>query len=728
MNKNLLYTAFAIFVVATSLGSCIDVEYTYEAENGFDDRSQDSASVTVDTLQGIDVSMYEQARIFPGLVDTLTEMRIDTIVTFDLSKTYVDNSSAAFAQIYGSDGRIESLPQPIYSTGVFAGAGELVTIVVPDGTWGLTVQVGMQTDNLGDGGAYSREPIVYTRKTLYPGSNRVRFPLGGYVWIIREPDVTGSEVCQLEFRNVYAAPDFIMDVTDPDGWKQQVQNTTVPWLDIRSKYVAMSVDRTRMENYITIDSDFADNLNEVLHTWDYFMEYYYAVSGHTPDNEKVADCMPPFQQRFVFDVQLVDNYVMHNLNEQGVMMMKNTAFYDDLLELTTVKYGESENIYLALLDRLTANYVPYSSDWTTAFQKIPIFRLVEQTGCLSDREDFLMNFEAALSYASADSSKTLSIDRWVNSGDYDDYDGFDEDILRLLVMTQIGKIGLDIGNEEWEFHIDVSEASRAAYRTTKTDTYYFRALCDYYKINFTPLYDHWGITLDDADREYASNYELPPREYWKINPANTSDVFANVDDYNKSSFRYRHNRSSWEIWATENSYRYENDDTEYTSESSFHTASLLLDGDITTYWHSYLDEKDRDNQQDSPYELPYYILIDMQEAQTVDGVYFGNGRNIRYVSGITVQYTSNTSDMSLDETSVEWIDVLSMRQTRTTGLNNVVFYDFDQTISARYLRIVITDANLLTYDENDEDAAVAFETYHKNRRQSFSEFGTYYYK
>ena len=42
--------------------------------------------MTVDTVQGIDVSMYDKARLFPGLVDTASEYRIaDTVVYLDLS-------------------------------------------------------------------------------------------------------------------------------------------------------------------------------------------------------------------------------------------------------------------------------------------------------------------------------------------------------------------------------------------------------------------------------------------------------------------------------------------------------------------------------------------------------------------------------------------------------------------------------------------------------------------
>ena len=104
----------------------------FEFDSGWDDNSADSSHVTVDTVQGIDVSMYDKARLFPGLVDTASEYRIaDTVVYLDLSRKYIQLEF------------MEEGPQSIYSSGLYAGAGELVTIYVPDNVWGLTVQVGM---------------------------------------------------------------------------------------------------------------------------------------------------------------------------------------------------------------------------------------------------------------------------------------------------------------------------------------------------------------------------------------------------------------------------------------------------------------------------------------------------------------------------------------------------------------------------------------------------------
>ena len=47
---------------------------------GTEDDTADSTNVTIVTGEGIDVSMYESARVFPGLVDTLVDNTVNTLL------------------------------------------------------------------------------------------------------------------------------------------------------------------------------------------------------------------------------------------------------------------------------------------------------------------------------------------------------------------------------------------------------------------------------------------------------------------------------------------------------------------------------------------------------------------------------------------------------------------------------------------------------------------------
>lgn len=121
------------------MGSC-NIAYQYDIESGTEDDTADSTNVTIVTGEGIDVSMYESARIFPGLVDTLVDNTVNTLLALDLSKRYIP--------AYDLD--VQQVPRPIYSTGLYAGAGELITITINDNTMGLTVIIGSHLDDLTD--------------------------------------------------------------------------------------------------------------------------------------------------------------------------------------------------------------------------------------------------------------------------------------------------------------------------------------------------------------------------------------------------------------------------------------------------------------------------------------------------------------------------------------------------------------------------------------------------
>ena len=96
--------------VACGLAGCEASDFDFD--DGWDTNRTDSSAVTVDTIQGIDASMYGKARMFPGLVDTLTEHRIaDTLVALDLSRKYASMEDLCLKRLWLED--TEEAPQPI---------------------------------------------------------------------------------------------------------------------------------------------------------------------------------------------------------------------------------------------------------------------------------------------------------------------------------------------------------------------------------------------------------------------------------------------------------------------------------------------------------------------------------------------------------------------------------------------------------------------------------------
>ena len=263
------------------MGSC-NIAYQYDIESGTEDDTADSTNVTIVTGEGIDVSMYESARVFPGLVDTLVDNTVNTLLALDLSKRYIP--------AYDLD--VQQVPRPIYSTGLYAGAGELITITINDNTMGLTVIIGSHLDDLTDISPYLRLPVVTTSKQLFPGKNTIRNPLGGMIWIEKSKDVNGSADFVMEINGAYRSPDFIVGSTDVTAWVEQLRTTTVPWLELRGRHVAFSVQRERLLDMINDDPSIAEKMPNTLEAWDNAVETIITITvcrlGH-----RIFQCVLP---------------------------------------------------------------------------------------------------------------------------------------------------------------------------------------------------------------------------------------------------------------------------------------------------------------------------------------------------------------------------------------------------------------------------------------------------
>ena len=77
---------------------------------------------------------------------------------------------------------------------------------------------------------------------VFQGTNEIRTPYGVYIWIKRtganNPD---APTIAVKVKGAYAAPDYIQGETDADEWIQKINETTVPWIELRGEQMAFSV-------------------------------------------------------------------------------------------------------------------------------------------------------------------------------------------------------------------------------------------------------------------------------------------------------------------------------------------------------------------------------------------------------------------------------------------------------------------------------------------------------
>lgn len=696
--KNIIQLLLGSLLLTFMVQSC-DVAYQYDIESGTDEYKGDGPNVTVDTTLAIDVSMYERARVFPGLIDTLVEHRIaDTTITLDLSKVVVPAMEMG----------VTATPQPIYSTGLYAGAGELVIINIEGNLMGLSVQIGSHTDDLTSTGATSREPLVYTTQALFPGRNFIRNNLGGYIWIKKQDGVVGSPDFKLRIENVYKAPDYVVGTgIDPVAWADEIRQTTVPWLELRGKHVAFSVSKARIEGKLSEDPNYAKDMEELLETWDNIMAtYYYAYYGLKAGNNDRRFRMPEFPERVVMDVQLVNNVYMR-WTGQPIVTLNTNAMMNDLTDLRALVAGKSSNIFTAIGNNYSLTYSPWWAQMEAAAKMIPLYRMSEQgfkdglTDRISDiflEQDQGINdlFPLALAYAAADSSKWFRTDPGTN------FNAF-----ALLPIIQLA----NYNNNDWAFYEHLNTQVKLSPGRSGLQ-FFFTELCAYFGRDFSPFFDHWGIDISDASRAEGQNYPLLDQTIWRYNPLSTNPS-ANVVTYNPPNYRYRHNRSNWDVLSFDAHY------VDNEQEDDAGSVRFILDGFKSSLWHSWWRGGAR--------PLPHYVVIDMKDRQNLDGFYYANGHRQYRASRMIIQ-TTDQEDIRLNDINVEWYNIAEIRPMSDIhnyspadgvkpyeGLfgqyQNERYFEFVTRQNVRYIRIMLPDRSTANSDLH-----------------TMAEFGTYYYK
>lgn len=738
MKRLPLYTMLSVLWLSGIFGSCSD-DYRFDFEPGIDTNASDSANVTVDTLQGIDVSMYAQARVFPGLPDTL-ETHIDTVITLDISQEYREAAELGLkATLFSTSERDEDwdiIPQPIYSTGTYAGAGEQICIDIKDNNaWGLSVQIGMQTEDLSSMDSYLREPVVYTCRKLYPGKNYVRFPLGGYVWLIRERNAAGPTDLQVELKNVYSAPDYIAHVTDPSEWKAKVQSTTVPWLELRHDRICLSVERYRMAEYLSRDPDFAGKLDELLDTWGKMMEYVFRFKGLSVNAENVENRIPAFPQRFIFDAQLENSRIVSYANARGVVLLRTTSLYDELMSLDNLWNNNYSIVSYVLGENYQASNETMKSHFEISGLTLASYRIAEDAWMEGKVSDFPASaittlpvtfkggecgvLDDALEYAAADSAKWIGGEDWTTEVVPGDKPLF----LRMLMLIQLGHYDKIVnGGDGWKVFTELYKSARDQRISSSDISFFFRFVCEYFGQNMLPFFERWGEDVSDRERAFALNYPLLDKQIWTIRPLTKEE--QSLDGYDGKDYYIRSDRREWTVVATDSAYTRENN---YNGERCM--PEVLLDGDKSTYWESYeVETKDKDEYGnrlwDRELPLPYYIVIDTKNAAEVDGIYYASGHISDHISEFEVQACSETGDVS----EVLGISEEKWETKATVKLDAVHLYANEQFVpvklNSRYLRIKISKENLRELPEEEAERE-EFTKYHYGRAMELAEFGTY---
>ena len=751
MKDKIFYILIAVWGI-WGIIACEDKDYE-QIISATDDYSSDTGGDYYEG-GGIDVSHYDKARIFPGLVDTLTERRINEAVV---------NIDMAYRTVSASSVNLSITSPAIYSTGLYAGAGEKITILLDGDVKGLTAQIGIQSQDLSSlsGVSYlERDPKIVTSMPLFQGKNEIRNPYGGYIWIKRSGKAS-SGVVPLRVQGAYESPDYLQGETDASEWMEKIKATTVPWIELRGKQIAFSVPVQYMKLKIQSEGqNYVTRLEQALKLWDEWVLCYnefYGLDG-------VEDATFPkldFPIRVVMDVHLLTERYSY-YNDTNIELLMTEELIDVIADPEQIKAGAlntSHVIGWIYLKMFAQTYWPTNAptSFKDMYYLMPNFYFLHKNGwwnnhvnpavCsykLSGADKVIMNktqynldvdeFDKLISWAKADSCKIYSDEAKIPSNS-----GKDHWPAALTIYSAILSYKQeDTGKDGWKyfaylnrFLADQGQNTSLLNRLNMQDAM-LTCLTSYFERDFTPLFDRWGIEVSDDKRIEALKCKPIEKSVWEYNPLKdneTSDFDGKVFYTRSGRTPFRHLRTEWTAVA----YSGEGDNLKASNYGCFYSNKVkkyntpynLFDGDRSTLWASYSDPyeeyTDENGEVYYPFKIdnlyynaktpgfPYSIVVQPGERSIdLDGIYMAFG--FTEVSGI---YNKDVKDydkfafrpqhliVEVTHTPLEYNDV----DTLYTNIQNVQWekvYDSDNDPKGTDEQQFWSDRSNLFYIEFDK--------------------------
>lgn len=660
MKDKIVYILFSAWVVWGGI-ACEDQDFE-QIVSATDDYLSESGGDYYEG-GGIDVSHYERARIFPGLVDTLTEKRVDeAIVNIDASRRV----------IMAADVNLTVTPSAVYSTGLYAGAGEKITLVLDDDIKGLTAQIGIHSRDLSSLSGISyleRDPKIVTSIPLFKGKNEIRNPYGGYIWIKRSGS-SNDKMVPIKVQGAYVAPDYVAGETGIDEWIEKINETTVPWIELRSEHLTFSVPVQYMKLKLQSNGKlFVTRMEEALRLWDDWAQCYnefYGLDG--VEQEKFP--VPGFPFRVVMDAHLITERYSY-YNDTNIELLRTGELIDVITDPELIKKTVLNTAHIMgwlQAKMFVQTYWPTNApeDFKTMYSLMPNFYFLFKNGWWNNQNADVLSYRAGgsnssiinattykltagafdnlISFAKADSCKIYKDDAKVPNNNHWSAALSIYSAILSYKQEDTGKNGWKYFGYLNRFLVEESKQLVITKRLPMADAM-LTCLTTYFERDFTQLFDRWGINISDDKRVEAIKYKSVEDCIWEYNPLEKNNVPAfdgKVFYVRSGKTPFRHVRTEWTAAAYSgegenlkpSNYNYKNKNTPFN----------MFDGDRNTLWESYYDPyqeyKDESGNIFYPFKIdslyykattpdyPYTVVVQPGEDQRidVDGVYMAFGK------------------------------------------------------------------------------------------------------
>lgn len=364
------------------------------------------------------------------------------------------------------------------STGLYAAAGEPVTVELPPGaeTLGLRLRIGTTTCDNTRHDIWRRAPKVDAEIPLDATSVTAASPFGGLLYIVvPEKADAPARLIKVTLRNACRAPWFKAGRDSLDVWRATIRNHPAPWAELESDKVILTVPSSEVRAL--------DDPAALLAFWDTIADQDAKLAA-LPAERRSAE-------RFCADVQLCAGW-MH----AGYPIMIPDVTAKDLVNLDTLKTKGDWGFFHEL------GHNHQNGDWTFS-----------GTGEVTVNFFTLYNMEHACGIPPrktrmGEEKIQKTVLKWVEQGK--PHEGWCGD--PFLALETFVRLQQAYGWEAFERlfaeYRTLSKDERPKNDAEKRDQWVIR-LSRITNANIAAVFDAWNIPISDAARQAGANHAAP---------------------------------------------------------------------------------------------------------------------------------------------------------------------------------------------------------------------------
>ncbi len=205
-----------------------------------------------------------------------------------------------------------------HSTGLYAVAGEPITVTIPEkfADKGYAVRIGCHSDTLYHLDKWERAPDITRSDTLATATTKTASAFGGLIYIEVPGRAKDDEPFTVAIKDAIAAPLFVLGKDDDAKWKE-IRQRPAPWAEMACDKMIISFPREVAQAI--------NNPTELMQFWKATVEAQDDVSNQAAERTR--------PERIVADVQISAGY-MHS----GYPIMIPTSAAPEMTTLTRLKF------------------------------------------------------------------------------------------------------------------------------------------------------------------------------------------------------------------------------------------------------------------------------------------------------------------------------------------------------------------------------------------------------